>query len=1034
MTRTQFSAIAAAALLFAAPAVAAAQQPATITGQVTSATGQPLPLAQLLIENLNVGTQTDENGRYTLTVPAAQATGQQATLIVRRIGYQQGSQLVTLRGGEMTQNFILTASAIQLSGVVITALGVEREKSKLGTAQQTVSSEDLTQTRTLSVVNQLQGKLSGVQITGSGTQGGSQKVTIRGNSSITGSNNPLYVVDGLPISNTGRGGSTGGGYDYGSGINDLNPDDIESVTVLKGPNAAALYGSRATNGAILITTKRAKAGQMRTDASLTYTFETPSILPDYQNKYGQGNDGEFNFVNGAGGGTNDGEDASWGPKLDVGNMACQFNSPRDEAGNCTQTPLIAHPNNVKNFFETGHTMAATVALSGGGERANARLSVGMDNTGGYIPNNTFKKFSGLLSGQVKATDRLRVDGSIQYMRNQGINRPGVGYNVGILEQFIWFGRQVDVGALQNYEQPGNVNGGPTSAAYNWNYNYHNNPYWLQYENQQIDTRDRFVGNVSATLDVTDWIRATARTGSDIYTFGIERQYAQGNINYANPAYAGGFYNLGDYSNNNNTELLLQADRDIGSRWNMNALLGGSQQRNNFRTNILSTNAISAPGIYNPSNAAVTPTAELNNERRQINSVYGSAAVTWDNWFTVEATGRNDWSSTLPDENNSYFYPSISSSIVLTDAIPALQSSWLDYAKIRGGVTRVGSDASPYLLRPTYTGVSDAFGGRPQFTMGNVLANADLKPEITSASEVGLELELFGGRASFDATYYTKATKDQIFNIALSPTTGFTSRSINAGKMENQGIEALLSVTPVRLDNGFQWTSTFNFSRNRNKLVELTEGVDALSLGSLFYATIQARVGEPYGTIYAQNFAYDSLGTGKPLTSQGLWVPNPKPEVVGNIQPDWTGGWSNDFRYKNVSFGALIDIRKGGDIMSVTNFFGDYAGITEASLKGRENDWDDMVVIDGIDKATNQPNTTPVTAQEYWQSIFPVMAPYVYDGGWVKLREVRLGFDVPAAWAQRVNASNLRIALTGRNLWAKTHVPNIDPEFFGDQLT
>lgn len=1028
MTRNHFRVIAAAALLFAAPSVVAAQQPTTITGQVTNSTGQPLPLAQVLVENLNIGTQTGEDGRYTLSVPAAQAAGQQATIIVRRIGYQQGSQTVALAGGTVTADFTLAAAPVQLSGVVVTALGVEREKSQLGTSQQTVGTEELNQTRAQSVVNQLQGKISGVQITGSGTQGGSQKVTIRGASSITGSNNPLYVVDGMPISNTGRGGSTSGGYDYGSAINDLNPDDIESVTVLKGPNAAALYGSQATNGAILITTKRAKAGQLRTDANLTYTFETPSILPDYQNQYGQGNNGQFNFVNGAGRGTNDGEDASWGPRLDVGNMACQFNSPRDEAGNCTATPLVSHPNNVKNFFETGHTLAATVAMSGGTERANARLSVGMDNTDGYIPNNTFKKFSGLLSGQVQANDRVRVDGSLQYMRNQGINRPGVGYNVGILEQFIWFGRQVDVDALKDFDQPGSVNGGPASAAYNWNYNYHNNPYWLQYRNQQVDTRDRFVGAVSATVDVTDWLRATARTGSDIYTFGIQRQYAQGNINYANPAYAGGFYNLDDYSNNNNSEILLQVDRELNSRLQVNALLGGSQQRRSFRTSTLQTDAISAPEIYNPSNAAVTPTSTLNNEKRQINSVYGSAALTWDSWLTLEGTARNDWSSTLPEGNNSYFYPSGSASIVLTEAIPALRSGWLDYAKIRGGVTRVGSDASPYSLRPTYTGVSDAFGGRPQFTMANVLANPDLKPEITSASEVGLELELLDGRVAFDATYYTKATRDQIFNIAISPTTGFTSRTINAGKMENHGVEALLSVTPIRLDNGFQWTSTFNFSRNRNKLVELTEGIDALSLGSLFYATIQARKGEPYGAIYAQDFAYDSLGTGKPLTSEGLWVPDPRPKVVGNIQPDWTGGWSNDFRYKNFSLGALIDIRKGGDIMSVTNFFADYAGVSKASLKGREGGWDDMIVIDGIDQETGQPNTVPITAQEYWQNIFPVMAPYVYDGGWVKLREIRLGFDVPATWAQRLNASSLRIGISGRNLWAKTHVPNIDPEF------
>ena len=1028
MTRIHFRVVAAAAMLLAVPAMATAQQPATITGQVSTATGTPVPLAQLLIEGLNIGTQTGSDGRYSLTVPAAQATGQQANIVVRRIGYQQASATVALSPGAITQNFTLSPTAVQLTGVIVTALGVEREKSQLGTAQQTVSADELTQTHSQSVINQLGGKVSGVQVTGSGTQGGSQKITIRGASSITGNNNPLFVIDGIPVSNDGRGSSPNGGYDYGSAVNDLNPDDIESMTVLKGPNAAALYGSRATNGAIIITTKKARAGQVSTEAAMTYTWEKPSILPDYQNRYGQGNLGKFNFVNGAGGGVNDGEDASWGPRLDVGTMACQFNSPRDDAGNCVAQPLVSHPDNVESFFEMGHTVATTLAVSGGTDRARARLSVGMDNTDGYIPNNTFKKFSGLLSGTVNVTDRLTTGATLQYARNSARNRPGVGYNVGILEQFIWFGRQVDVDALRNFNEPGSVNGGPASSPYNWNYNYHNNPYWLQYANPQEDTRDRFIGNVTANYQVTDWLNATARTGSDIYSFNIDRRFAAGNINYADPAYNGGFYDLDDYSNSNNSMVQLRAEGNVAPRIQVNAILGGAQQRDRFRTSSVTTSGISAPGIYNVSNAAITPTLDQNLEKRQVNSVYGSTAVTWDGWWTVEVTGRNDRSSTLPKGNNSYFYPSYSTSIVLTEALPALRNTVLSFAKIRGSVARVGSDASPYSLRSTYSGVSSQFGGLPQFTLGNVLSNADLKPEITTANEVGLEVELLGGRAVFDATYYNKATRDQIFNIAISSTTGFSSKTINAGKMENRGFEALLSVTPVQLDNGFSWRSTFNYAQNRNKLVELVDDLEAISLGSSWYTNIQARKGEPYGSIYGNAFARDSMNTGKPLTKNGLWVLDPTPKVLGNIQPDWTGGWSNQFNYRNVSLNMLFDFRVGGDIVSVTNFFGDYAGITEASLKGRENDWDDGIVIDGIDVATGAPNTVSITAQKYQQSKFPIMEPYVYDATWVKLREVRLGYTLPQAWANRIAATNLSIAVTGRNLWTSTDVPNIDPEF------
>ncbi|HEU4630033.1 MAG TPA: SusC/RagA family TonB-linked outer membrane protein, partial [Gemmatimonadaceae bacterium] len=837
------AAIAASAL---APAAALTQQPATIAGQVTDEGGNPLPAVQVFVQQLNIGASTGTDGRYRFVVPADRATGS-GTLIARRIGFLQDTAVITLApGAAITQNFTLRAAPTRLASVTVTALGLDRTGSELGTSVTRLSTEELNRTESQSVVNQIQGKVAGVQITGSGTQGGSQHIVIRGASSLTGTNTPLFVVDGIPISNTGRGGDPDGGLDLGSAINDLNPDDIETMTILKGPNAAAIYGSRAANGAVIITTKRARAGAIRTELNLSYTFDQPSILPDYQNLYGQGVSGTFEFVDGAGGGQagSDGLDQSWGPRLDGRTHGCQWVDPDadvlvyDQNAPCSQftapgeaTPWVAHPNNVKDFFQTGGTLSSTLAVSGGTDRVSARLSLGRDNVEGYIPNNTFTKTSALLSGQVRVTDRLNATGSLNYIRNVGENRPGVGYNTGILEQFIWFGRQVDGDALRRYAQGSEVNNGPPGREFNWNYNFHNNPYWLQHENPEQDTRDRFIGSLTATYDLTDWLSATARAGGDVYTYDIDRNYAAGNINYADPAYSGGFVLINDYSRTNNFDLFLQANRELLPGLTFQGLIGGSQLYRRFSSRSASTEGISAPGIYNVTNAAITPELDQNLERRRVNSLLGSAAVTWQNWLTVEATGRNDWSSTLPADNNSYFYPSLSTSVVLTEAIPALRGNpVLSFARVRGSIAQVGNDASPYSLATTYSGVSSQFGGLPQFTLSNVIANARLKPEITKASEVGLELGLFDGRASFDATYYTKSTRDQIFNIDVSPTTGFSARAINAGRMDNRGVEALLTLVPVRLDNSFEWTTSFNYAWNKNEVVELVEGLDAIDLG------------------------------------------------------------------------------------------------------------------------------------------------------------------------------------------------------------
>jgi TonB-linked SusC/RagA family outer membrane protein len=1042
------------------PALAQAQG-TTVSGQVTGAGGTPVVGASVSIPTLRVGGFTDDAGRYTFSVPTS-ANGTTVTVLARRLGYQPSSAAIAITGAPVTQDFSLSTAATELQGVVVTALGLAREKSRLGTAQQQLSSSEINQTRAMSVVDQLDGKISGVTITGSGTQGGSSNIVIRGSNSITGSNQPLFIVDGVAINNRGRGtgsataaglpGATGGdpngGWDFGSGIADLNPDDIATMSVLKGPNAAALYGSRAANGVIIITTKKGSSsgGHARVELNTTYTWDKPSILPTYQNLYGQGAGGEFDFVDGAGGGVADGLDQSFGPRLDGRTTGCIFvpkTTTYDTSVPCHQfdavngAPWIAHPDNVESFFDTGHTRSSTIAFSGGTDRASARISFGRDNIAGYVPNNNFTKTSGLLNGSVKVSDRLTTDATLQYVKNGAINRPGTGYNNGLLETFVWFGRQVDMNALRDYKLGGASNGGPANREFNWNYNYHNNPFWVMFENPLQDQRDRFIGSVSATYKLFEGVNAIAQTGSDIYRFNIDQRFGPQNIqgNGIDPNYFGGFDFVNDYSNDNSSSLLLTANRDLNSKLNIASTFGGSTRREIYNSNGVSTTGISVAGIYNVGNAAVTPTNTQFDSRRQIQSIFGAADFTLFNWLTVGGTARNDWSSTLPEGKNSYFYPSGSVAAVLTDAVPGLKNGFLSYAKIRASAARVGNDAPPYQLRATFPSLGTKFGSRPQFSLQNSIANPDLKAENTDAKELGLELGMLDGRVTFDFSWYDKATRNQIFTIPISPTSGFQTKSVNAGEITNKGIDFLLGLTPIQSAGGLTWNSTFNFSKNKSMVVDLAPGIDTYIIGSSWYTNVEARAGQPYGSIYGYAFDRDSA-TGKIYTDGGFTVLGGR-KVLGNIQPNWTGGWSNTFSYRNFTVSGLLDIRRGGNIVSITNFFGDYAGVTAQSLKGREQDWDKPgVTVDGIDINTcaatgpcnGQPNTTTITSEQYFQNIFPVMEPYVYKDDWVKLRELRVGFDLPARWASMFNARAVNVSLTGRNLKTWTNVPNIDPEF------
>ena len=994
----------AACALALLPALAAAQQPATVTGRVTDAQNQqPLGGVSVSIEALRLGGYTDESGRYSFSVPAENARGQTVTLTARRLGYALRTMQVALTGGTVTADFTMEESAHTLP--VVTALGIEKTDKALTASTATLRGTEMAENPTTNIVNGLAGKVPGAVITNAGPQAGSARIVLRGANSIAGNNQPLWVVDGIPIDNSAPRLTGFGGVDYGNAAADLNPNDIETITVLRGPNAAALYGSRAANGVIMVTTKKGSgATGMGVTASSNVTFESPLRLPDYQNAYGQGCGGQFDFVDGAGNGTCDGTDESWGPPLD-GRPIRQFFS------NGQPAPWVPAPNNVRDFFERGTTVTTSAALSGRTERAHARLSFTNHDLRGIYPGNEFRRINLALNGGALVGSRVEVNGNIQYVNSDGENRPGIGYNVdNVMQQFIWFGRQVDIHKLRNYrDADGNM--------FNWNYNYHNNPYWLAYENDNFDNRDRVIGSATLNYTFLPWLKGTFRAGTDWYQDWRKRTYAVGTVD----APEGFFDDDNRFRQESNLEFLVTAQRSVLENLGVTLNVGGNRRYNRYRRNYQGTNNLIAPGIYSVGNSEVDPTVIMREERKQVNSLLGSAQFAYNDYLFVDVTGRNDWSSTLPAGNNSYFYPSVGASIVFTEAMPSLTfGGVLNYGKLRGGWTRVGNDADPYQLQSVYSS-NTTFGSISRYAAPDTILNPDLKPEETTAWEAGAELEFFDNRLGLDLTYYNKSTANQILAVQLSATTGFTNKVLNAGEITNKGVEAVLRVTPIRAQNGFEWDITGTYAKNESKVVELFGDLRTVVLGNYWGLTIEARKGEPYGALVGNPLLRNAQGQ-LIIGANGRWQRDLNTRVLGNYNPDWTGSLLNQFRFRNFDLSVLLDTKQGGDLYSVSYQFGRYAGVLEETLVGR----DTGIIVPGV-LADGSPNTRRITAEQFNHSFYPVHEPNIFDASFIKLREVKLGWQMPETLINRFGLAAAYIAFTGRNLWLDTDVPHLDPE-------
>jgi len=1027
-----------------------------------AATGNAVAGASITVVKTKATTTTDGTGSFTVNA----TIGDQ--IIVSSVGFSNKT-LTIVDGALLIQ---LTAKTEVLDEVVVTALGIKREKKKLGYASQELKGENLTVARETNVVSQLAGKIAGVTVVGGNSGiGGSARVTIRGERSVDlNKNQPLYVIDGVPISNSivGANGRGNMEVDFGNGAGFVNPDDVESINVLKGPAASALYGSRAANGVIVIKTKSGKSSKgLGVELNSNVTLENALKLPEFQNVYGQGNGngGPFSFVNGGGAGLTDGTDEGWGPAF-TGQSYPQFNSPRTLNGQIipflggdlnapagsviTATPWLPDVDGVKNFFQTGRTITNNVAIVGGNKEGDFRLSyTNLDQTG-IVPNTDLQRNTVSFSGGYNLTNKFTARAFVSYIKSNSDNRPSISYGTeNIMYLFTsWFPRSVKLSDMKRLWQPG-LEG---IKQFGWNYNYHDNPYLTMYENTNGQKLDRIIGNVTLKYDLTSWLSLQLRAATD-YASEV-RAYKRGFSTQRFPF--GQYREARIITEERNTDFLLSANKKLNNDFTISGSLGGNQTRQKADFNEVNAGQLNIPGIYKLTNNRVPVDVAQTASEKRVNSLYGAAQMSFKNYLFLEVTGRNDWSSalTLPaelkalgSEKNSFFYSSAALSAVISDMVKLPEI--INFAKVRGSVAQVGNDTDPFTFTQAYN-PSTAFGTAQIYSETDRLANLSLKPEISTAFEIGTEVKLMDNRIGLDLTFYQSNTKNQIINIPLSQTSGYSTRSINAGLIRNYGFEAMLNLVPVvGKKNGLRWTVDLNFSSNRSKVVELSDGLTNLVMASRS-VSIEARVGERMGDMYGIGFArvqntnpagahYDATGknVGQIVFSNGRPVRTTDRIKMGNYNPDWLAGINNTLTYNNFKLSFLFDIRTGGEIYSHTQTVGREGGIIIETLEGRADGYDlskpgNGVIGKGVMLVNGQyvENNVKRTARE-WHSAYTagrnIAEGVMFDASFVKLREFQIGYNFPAQVLKNSPFKSATLSFVGRNLALWSNVPHVDPE-------
>ena len=1040
-------------LALAIGVIQGAAQVTTVRGIVTTEEdGEPVIGASVIVKGTSLGTVTDVNGRFELSGFPPSAT----RLLISYISLMAKEVAIAPQ-----VSVTLKSDTHLLDEVVVTALGISREKKALGYTAQEVKQDALVQGKDNNLLNSLSGKIAGVRITNTQGDVGSSRIVIRGETSIAGENQPLFIVDGIPVDNSQL-NARSSGRDFKNAIADLNPEDIKTLTVLKGPNAAALYGARAAHGAIVITTKGGDKRQKGIGITLHSSTQVSFVatLPEFQNLFGQGAGGRFSYVDGKGAGVNDGVDESWGPRLDIGLLIPQFDSPLDADGNRVATPWVSHPNNVRDYFRMGISTNNGISVARGDDKYQFRVGYNYEKQVSIVPDAGTNKTNISLNTDYHLAKWIVVGATANYIVYTAPSLPGSatpsGSNVrsnSPMLQFLWFGRQVDTNSLK------------ADYTRNWNSSYYDNPFWSASYNTQSQERHRLIGDLHAEFRLTDGLHVRFRTSTDWYNDRRKSKVKWGSAGAGSPygSYAEDAYTVKE----NNTEVLATYIKQLNKNWGIDALLGFNVRNKQYENNYQAAPRLAVADLYTLTNSRDPLTSSNDFYRLRQYGLYGSIQLDYRRWAFLNITGRNDWSSTLPVDNNSYFYPSVTASVLLSEAF-GWRSKAVNYLKIRGGWSQVGADANPYQLATVFTSET-AFNGNPLQSSSTIGMNPNLKPEKTSSIEAGFEAAFWDNRLCLDFTYYKTDSRNQILKLATTAASGYTSQVRNAGHIRNRGYEIQLGAVPIQTSKGFRWNLDLNYGANSSKVVKLDdEGL--ITSYQLYSSGIQilASVGEAYGTLFGTSYVRDANGN-VVVDANGLPKISTTNKTLGKFTPDWTGGISNTFSYRSLSLSFLIDASVGGSIFSNTNKTGKYTGVLANTLSGRDAEhgglwyytaamgnnvrlpespsysvssdglyyaqvngqstrvYQDGIMVEGVTESGSK-NEEVVSAEKYYHRIYSIAEANVYDASYVKLREVALSYRLPRLWTQKLHLQEASVTLTGRNLWTiYKSVPNIDPE-------
>ena len=1040
-------------LALAIGVIQGAAQVTTVRGIVTTEEdGEPVIGASVIVKGTSLGTVTDVNGRFELSGFPPSAT----RLLISYISLMAKEVAIAPQ-----VSVTLKSDTHLLDEVVVTALGISREKKALGYTAQEVKQDALVQGKDNNLLNSLSGKIAGVRITNTQGDVGSSRIVIRGETSIAGENQPLFIVDGIPVDNSQL-NARSSGRDFKNAIADLNPEDIKTLTVLKGPNAAALYGARAAHGAIVITTKGGDKRQKGIGITLHSSTQVSFVatLPEFQNLFGQGAGGRFSYVDGKGAGVNDGVDESWGPRLDIGLLIPQFDSPLDADGNRVATPWVSHPNNVRDYFRMGISTNNGISVARGDDKYQFRVGYNYEKQVSIVPDAGTNKTNISLNTDYHLAKWIVVGATANYIVYTAPSLPGAatpsGSNVrsnSPMLQFLWFGRQVDTNSLK------------ADYTRNWNSSYYDNPFWSASYNTQSQERHRLIGDLHAEFRLTDGLNVRFRTSTDWYNDRRKSKVKWGSAGAGSPygSYAEDAYTVKE----NNTEVLATYIKQLNKNWGIDALLGFNVRNKQYENNYQAAPRLAVADLYTLTNSRDPLISSNDFYRLRQYGLYGSIQLDYRRWAFLNITGRNDWSSTLPVDNNSYFYPSVTASVLLSEAF-GWRSKAVNYLKIRGGWSQVGADANPYQLATVFTSET-AFNGNPLQSSSTIGMNPNLKPEKTSSIEAGFEAAFWDNRLCLDFTYYKTDSRNQILKLATTAASGYTSQVRNAGHIRNRGYEIQLGAVPIQTSKGFRWNLDLNYGANSSKVVKLDdEGL--ITSYQLYSSGIQilASVGEAYGTLFGTSYVRDANGN-VVVDANGLPKISTTNKTLGKFTPDWTGGISNTFSYRSLSLSFLIDASVGGSIFSNTNKTGKYTGVLANTLSGRDAEhgglwyytaamgnnvrlpespsysvssdglyyaqvngqstrvYQDGIMVEGVTESGSK-NEEVVSAEKYYHRIYSIAEANVYDASYVKLREVALSYRLPRLWTQKLHLQEASVTLTGRNLWTiYKSVPNIDPE-------